>query len=172
MRSRWKSAPLPRGRLPAGFLIGLFLVFSPAALSQPTATFDTTEYETATSMILCDCGCHPQSVHDCACGRAAEMRREIQGMIVRGMSGEQVIAHYVDQVGDHIRIVPTAEGFNLLAWLGPLAALLVGSLVMILVIRRWSRPAADPSAIVDEELPPDADDGYRQRLRDALENLE
>lgn len=100
------------------------------------------------------------------------MRREIQGMITRGMSGEQVITHYVDQVGDHIRIVPTAEGFNLLAWLGPLAALLVGSLVMILVIRRWSRPAADRSAIVDEELTPDADDGYRQRLRDALENLE
>ena len=78
----------------------------------------------------------------------------------------------MDRVGDQIRIVPTAEGFNLVAWLGPLVALVAGSGLMILLIRRWARR---PDAVSAETQPPLAaavDDVYQQRLRDALENLE
>ncbi len=136
------------------------------------AGFDAAEYDRATRMILCDCGCHPQSAHDCACGRAAELRVEIHGLISQGMSGDEVIAHYVNRVGDHIRIVPTAEGFNLVAWLGPLFALLAGSLLMIFLIRRWARRTDAESTQTQTPLPAAVDDAYQQRLRDALENLE
>jgi len=134
--------------------------------------FDVAEYDKATGMILCDCGCHPQSVHDCACGRAAEMRAEIHGLVSQGMSGDEVIAQYVNRVGDQIRIVPTAEGFNLLAWLGPLFALVAGSVLMVFLIRRWARRSSAEST--ESQLLPQAaaDDAYQQRLRDALENLE
>ena len=136
------------------------------------AGFDAAEYDEATRMILCDCGCHPQSVHACACGRAAEMRVEIHGLVSQGMSGEEVIAHYVNRVGDQIRIVPTATGFNLVAWLGPLIGLVAGSVLMVLLIRRWTRRTAAESAATPSPPPVAVNDVYQQRLRDALENME
>ncbi len=160
-----------RQRAPA-YLIGLLLCVSVMAQAERATGFDAAEYDQATHMILCDCGCHPQSVHACACGRAAELRVEIHGLISQGMSGDEVIAEYVNRVGDHIRIVPTAEGFNLLAWLGPLFALVSGSVLMIFLIRRWARRTGEVSTETQTPLATAADDVYRQRLRDALENLE
>ncbi len=100
------------------------------------------------------------------------MRVEIHGLISQGMSGEEVIAQYVNRVGDHIRIVTTAEGFNLVAWLGPLFALLAGSVLVILLIRRWTRETDAASTQMQAPAPASGDEAYQQRLRDALENLE
>ncbi len=100
------------------------------------------------------------------------MRVEIHGLISQGMSGNEVIDQYVKRIGDHIRIVPTAQGFNLVAWLGPLVALLTGSLLTILLIRRWSRRTDTASTPTQAPLPAAVDHAYQQRLRDALENLE
>jgi len=135
--------------------------------------FDQAGYDQATSTILCDCGCHPQSVHDCACGRAAEMREEMRAMIVEGKTGDDIVAAYVAEHGEQIRVAPKAEGFNLVAWLGPALALLVASGSMFFVLRRWSNlkgsslhdPAPAPAG-------PPVDDAYRQRLDRALEKME
>ena len=68
-----------------------------------------------------------------------------------------------------IRIAPKAEGFNLVAWLGPLVALFVASTLMIVMLRRWSRDRPD-DATAAAELP--VNEAYRQRLRDALEKFD
>ena len=146
------------------------LLVSSAGAQETPAAFDTAGYEKATSTILCDCGCHPQSVHACACGRAAEMREEMHAMVASGMSGDEVIARYVERGGEQVLIVPEAKGFNLLAWLGPLGGLLAASAVLLLVLRRWSgRRAAEIESIAPT---PAADDPYHNRLRDALERFE
>jgi cytochrome c-type biogenesis protein CcmH/NrfF len=145
------------------------LVSSLAAQEVPPG-FDQEGYEKATTTLLCDCGCHPQSVHACACGRAAEMRDEMRAMIASGMSGDEVIAHYVKQGGEQVLIVPEAQGFNLVAWLGPLVALLGATGVLFLVLRRWSGRRA--ASIEPLEAAPAAGDPYHDRLRDALERFE
>jgi cytochrome c-type biogenesis protein CcmH len=134
------------------------------------AAFDQSGYEEAINTILCDCGCHPQTVNDCACGRAAEMRGEIRAMIDRGLSGEGVIAAYVAEHGEQIRVAPVASGFNLLAWIGPLAALVIASMGLALLARRWQRRR--PATVGSAPLPaPDANDPYVARLRRDLEKL-
>ena len=168
-RWRWKSEPL-RDRLLIGLLAAIFALS--AIADQDGTCLDDSEYEKATRMILCDCGCHPQSVHDCACGRAAEMRREIHGvMSAQCLTGEALIALYVEERGDQIRIAPTATGFNIVAWVGPSVGLLGATLLVLLMLRRWIRRRE----ITDAETPPPVepvDEHYRDRLRDALENLE
>jgi len=131
------------------------------------------EYMKAATTILCDCGCHPQSVHDCACGRAAEMRDEIAAMVAVGRTGDEVIAHYVAKRGEQIRIAPVARGFNLVAWIGPLLALLAASLGVAWVARRWSRaPAPAGGAPAPEALLPERpeDEAYRRRLQQAVDD--
>ncbi len=127
---------------------------------------DPVEFEKATRVILCDCDCHPQSVHDCACGRAEEMRNEIAEEIRKGLTGDQVIAAYVARYGDKIRIAPVASGFNLVAWLGPGVALLAGAAGVFVVIRRWTRAPSGAHGPGEASLPPD--DPYLERLEREL----
>jgi cytochrome c-type biogenesis protein CcmH len=150
---------------PAALILAALLAAVPVSL----AAVDE-EYERAATTILCDCGCHPQSVHDCACSRAAEMRDEIRALVEQGQTGEQVIAKYVAERGESIRIAPVARGFNLLAWLGPLAALGVALVTLVLVARRWATRARTDAAPAPETRR--ADDGaYRDRLRQEIEEL-
>ena len=159
-----------RERLLIG-LLAVLLALS-ASADQDGTCLDDAEYEKATRMILCDCGCHPQSVHDCACGRAAEMRREINGvMSAQCLTGDELIALYVEERGDQIRIAPTAAGFNIVAWVGPSVGLIGATLLVFLMLRRWNRRRET----TDGEAPPPVapvDERYRDRLRDALEKLE
>lgn len=129
------------------------------------------EYEIAAKTILCDCGCHPQSVFDCACVRAAEMRDEVRALVEQGKTGEAVIAAYVAKYGEKIRIAPTSQGFNLLAWAGPGLGILTAALLVALLLRRWKAKAAlDPS--VPPPAPLDPADPYAARLDAAMKELD
>ncbi len=131
------------------------------------------EYELATRTILCDCGCSPQSVHDCSCGHAAEVRDDIAGLIQSGRTGQQVIETYVARHGEKIRIAPVASGFNLFAWLGPGLAMLGGVLAVTLVLLRWKGKGADRRA-ADAPRPDAAstDDPYVARVEQQLREYE
>jgi cytochrome c-type biogenesis protein CcmH/NrfF len=152
----------------------LIVIAAVAALGSAPAPpdIDNESYEHATRAILCDCGCHPQSIRDCACGRADELGRHIAGMIRDGMSGEQVIADFVERKGEQIRVAPLATGFNLVAWLGPTVLFLAGAVGLVFVLRRWRRTAlleADASSAAPASPAVDPDDPYLARLQKDLE---
>jgi cytochrome c-type biogenesis protein CcmH/NrfF len=149
------------------------LLFATLCGAAPPAPGNSVEqaYDEAARTILCDCGCHPQSVHDCVCGRAAEMREEIHGLAVSGMTGEEIVARYVERHGPQIRVTPTATGFNLVAWVGPLVGLVLCSVGLAFLLRRWTRrPKADAAPVPAPPVP--AGDPYGERLERALERFE
>jgi cytochrome c-type biogenesis protein CcmH len=127
-------------------------------------------YEQAATSLLCDCGCHPQSVKECACGRADELRQALTADARSGKSGEQIIASYVARYGQKILVSPPASGFNLVAWTGPAIGLLGATIVISFMIRRWRRVE---SGLHPEPAVPvsGADDAYRARLRRELDDL-
>ena len=145
--------------------LALLLWTSLAAQQSETQTVHEAYLEAAQT-VLCDCGCHPQSVDSCSCGRADELRAEMRGMAESNMSGEEIIAHYVAIHGEKILIAPKARGFNLVAWLMPLALLILSSIGILLVIRHWHRPVAT----VTESL--DIDDPNLERLQRMLKDAE
>lgn len=133
--------------------------------SVPLTQAQRLEWDAAVQVILCDCGCHPQSVKECACGRAAEMRDEIAAAVGGGKTGTQVIQDYVARYGEKILIAPSTQGFNLVAWLGPGFGFLVAAIGLAVLLRRWRAatipaPAAAPTPI--------ADDAYARRLESEL----
>jgi len=125
-------------------------------------------YEQAASAILCDCGCHPQSVKDCACVRAGEMREAIAAEAASGKTGDAIVASYVARYGQKILVTPPASGFNLVAWLAPSAGLIATALCMALLIRRWRRTAAPPATAAAAGP---ADPAYLARLERDLKDL-
>ena len=154
--------------------LGLLLLFVLVAL--PLMADPSDDYREVIRTIRCDCGCHPQSVEDCACGRADQMRQTIAGLVEgrdgqQAMSAKAVIAQYVAEQGEQIRISPAATGFNLVAWLGPLIALVLGLAGAVSLVRHLARRAdtAVAGGPVETVPPVDLDDPYRAKLRKQLE---
>jgi len=159
-------------------LAGLVVVMGLMLTAPAAADLDPVEHKIATRAILCDCGCHPQSVEDCACGRAAQMRREMAGLIESGppggdgtgMTGEELIGHYVALHGEQVLITPSADGFNLVAWIGPFVGLFAATTILLLMLRRWK--AAQPVTADGAPVEIDLEDPYLKRLQSELEELE
>lgn len=130
---------------------------------------DAVQVEAAASEILCDCGCHPQSIKDCACGHADMRWDEIAADVAAGKTADQIIADRVERFGEKILVAPKARGFSLLAWIGPGIALILAALGLTLGLRRWvGRTAAAPAGGGPVE-PAAVDPVYLERLRRDLE---
>ena len=128
-------------------------------------------YEKAAGAILCDCGCHPQSVLACACSHAEEMREAIAAEAKAGRTAEEIIAGFVARSGESILVVPRAEGFNLLAWLGPGVALVIAIAGMALLVRRWRAGGSREALAHPAGAAPPPDETDLARLKRAIDEL-
>jgi cytochrome c-type biogenesis protein CcmH len=97
---------------------------------------------------------------------AERMREFIRQRIEAGDSESEIEAALVAQFGEAVLASPPKEGFNLLAWVLPLAGGAIAVAAVAVALRRWSRarpeaapavggaPALDPDLErrIDEEL--------------------
>jgi cytochrome c-type biogenesis protein CcmH len=88
---------------------------------------------------------------------AERMREFIRARIEAGDSEGEIEAALVDQFGEAVLASPPKEGFNLLAWVLPLAGGAVAVAAVAVALRRWSRtrPEASPSVSGAPALDPD-----------------
>jgi cytochrome c-type biogenesis protein CcmH len=80
--------------------------------------------------------CQNLSVADSPSRLAAQIRADISRRLGGGQDPEQVRAFYVARYGRWIDLSPEARGLGLVAWLAPAAALAVGVVVAVVVLRR------------------------------------
>ncbi len=96
---------------------------------------------------------------------ATQMRGFIRERIAAGDTKDEIKAELVDEFGEGVLAAPPKSGFNLIAWLLPLAGLLAALVAITLLARRYTRvrpeaaaagagPPLDPELEqrVDEEL--------------------
>jgi cytochrome c-type biogenesis protein CcmH len=90
---------------------------------------------------------------------AERMRLFISDRIAAGDTKSEIKSKLVAQFGDAVLAAPPKEGFNLLAWVLPLAGVGLAAAALALLARRWARsrePAvADPSSNGRTPLDPD-----------------
>jgi cytochrome c-type biogenesis protein CcmH len=70
---------------------------------------------------------------------ADRMRTFIRERIAAGDTKSEIKARLVAQFGESVLAAPPKRGFNLLAWVLPLAGVIAGLVVVGLLARRWSR---------------------------------
>jgi len=123
--------------------------------------------------LTCQCGCG-LTVANCnhpSCSFSVPVREQIESMIGKGQSGPQIIAFYRHQYGEKVLSAPTTEGFNILAWLMPFAALALGGAFIVYTTNRWrSAPAPDKGqpAPPAKKASPQFDAALRRRLEDEI----
>ncbi|MFI4930878.1 MAG: cytochrome c-type biogenesis protein CcmH [Burkholderiales bacterium] len=97
--------------------------------------------------------CQNQTIADSQAGLADDLRREIREQLLRGSTDEQVVQYMTDRYGDFIRYRPAVKGTTVALWIGPVALLIGGLLILVLVLRRRARMAPDqfePDALDDD----------------------
>lgn len=90
--------------------------------------------------------CQGNSIQDSPSELAQEMRSVIRDQLVAGKTPDDVRAYFVDKYGEWILLQPKAQGFNLVVYIVPLVAILVGALVVTRSVRRWTAQASQKEA--------------------------
>lgn len=89
--------------------------------------------------------CQGNSIQDSPSELAQQMRDLIKDQLRSGKTPDEVRAYFVDKYGEWILLSPKAEGLNLIVYIVPVVALLVGGLVVWRTVRRWTAtPQAQP----------------------------
>jgi cytochrome c-type biogenesis protein CcmF len=120
--------------------------------------------------IICMCGtCGRKRVGECTCSMAADMRKEIAGLVAQGKTREEVLQYYVAKYGSEEPLSqPIDKGFNRIAWALPYATGLAGVLLLGFAAVRLSKrtQTAAPAAA------PAGNAALEQRLDDELRDLD
>jgi len=97
--------------------------------------------------------CQGESVADSPSTISQQMRAVIRQQLHSGKSDQEIIQYFVDRYGEQIVWSPPWQGFTLLAWLVPIALLLIGAFLLLTVLRNWrSAPSSQPADTDDPEL--------------------
>jgi cytochrome c-type biogenesis protein CcmH len=95
---------------------------------------------------------------------AQQMKAEIRRRIAQGWTEKQILDEMVANYGSNVLSTPATHGFDLLAWMLPLAAVAVGAVALGIGAWYWThgrpgdpeRPAAGPPPSAEDEARVDA----------------
>jgi cytochrome c-type biogenesis protein CcmH len=90
--------------------------------------------------------CEGQTLDQSQAPAAQRVKAFIRGRCAAGATEGDVKSELVADFGERILAAPPREGFNLLAWLLPVAGLLAGAVAVGIAAWRWSRPDQPPPA--------------------------
>lgn len=113
------------------------------------AAVDSGDLEKRTSAVAAQLRCpvcQGLSIQDSPSELAQQMRGVVRDQLGAGKTPDEVKRYFTDKYGEWILLEPKAEGFNILIYLLPVAAVIGGIAVIAMAVKRWSSPApADPS---------------------------
>jgi cytochrome c-type biogenesis protein CcmH len=109
--------------------------------------------------LKCQCGC-PLDIYTCrttdfACPVSPRVHADVQTLIAGGYTEAEIRDAFVAVYGERVLTAPKPQGFNLLAYVAPFAAITVFGGFAAWVIHRWrQQPPLDADA--DVRIPPSA----------------
>jgi cytochrome c-type biogenesis protein CcmH/NrfF len=86
---------------------------------------------------------HPGGAFSGPCDTAKSELKEVDDLLAKGQSEQQIIDSFVREYGTIAYIEPPKHGFGLVAWLMPVFYTVIGLAVVVFVVKKWSshRPA-------------------------------
>jgi cytochrome c-type biogenesis protein CcmF len=136
--------------------------------------------ERAMKELLCVCGCPRESVFDCKCGAAAQLRKQVMDYLGqsqfdlktpagRDAAYEAVLDNFVKTYGgEQVLSTPRSK----LSWLFPSVAVIGGLALLIVAGRRWvgrgAAVATTTAAAAATATAASEDDAYADKLDDEL----
>lgn len=121
--------------------------------------------------MMCVCGCN-QILLECnhvGCSYSTRMRDELTAAVTRGDSDNDVLQWFIQNYGTTVLAVPTANGFNRLAWIMPYFALVFGIGLVTTIVWVWKKRPLTPHASVPVAVRGHDLDRFRQQAQKETE---
>jgi cytochrome c-type biogenesis protein CcmH len=122
-------------------------VAAPPAVAAPQTVADSVlEAHTAAlaSQLRCPV-CQGLSIQDSPSELSQQMRAVVKDQLREGKTPEQVKAYFISKYGEWILLEPKAHGFNVLVYAMPVVLVALGLGVIVLAVRKWTRPPDVPA---------------------------
>jgi cytochrome c-type biogenesis protein CcmH/NrfF len=113
----------------------------PEALAFESAAGRKDPARQITSQLICPCSCG-EILSGCTCDTGKAMQAFVSDELKSGKGREEIVASLVAKYGEVIRGAPKPEGFNLVVWVAPFVATLLGFAIAAVVLLRWVRRRA------------------------------
>lgn len=154
-------------------VLALTLVAVPDSQAQEPVTDDEVN-EVARDLYCPVCENTPLDV--CPTQACQDWRAEIRAQLGQGKTEEEIQQYFVERYGARVLAEPPSEGFNLIVWILPVLAVVVGGFFFVRFLRNLQQ---SDSAAVDSgtsmeaqasavEPPPPADDDYISRVEEEV----
>lgn len=143
----------------------------PTPVPQRTVTDD--EVNAVARQLYCPV-CENVPLDVCPTQACSDWRAEIRTMLEQGKSTQDVLNYFKDRYGQRVLATPQARGFNLLVWILPPIAAIIGLGIVVLTLRRLApkaesaAAASEPSLFRYDNLDPE----YVARLESDLREME
>ena len=137
-------------RILIGMVFGFFLLHVHAAIEP--LSFKNQEQENQYRRLLAEVRClvcQNQSLAESNAGLAGDLRKIIYEEVQKNASDEEIVDFLVSRYGDFVLYRPPVKSSTYLLWYGPLALILVGVTVVVIMIRK--RGKIEQNALSEEE---------------------
>ena len=130
-------------RLAAGVALLAIAAFAtalpPAAFANESAAGSKADPVRAiTSQLICPCSCG-EVLSGCTCETGIALKGYVDTEIKAGKNKDTIEAALVSKYGEVILGAPKAKGFNLVVWVAPFAATILGFGIATMFLTRWVR---------------------------------
>jgi cytochrome c-type biogenesis protein CcmH len=144
----------------AGILIMLLLSAGTVAAQEGEPTDD--EVNAIAGELYCPV-CPNEPLDVCQTQACVQWRNVIREKLAEGWSEEQIKQHFVDQYGARVLASPPAKGFNILVYILPPLAFILGVVILVRAVRSWRT-----SGEVDAAESVVGDDPYLAQMEEEL----
>lgn len=152
------------------FVLFAFLIFlAPMAAAQEDPQ-DVRRIAEESLVCLCGCGSNIRTCPHTNCGFAIPARKEIEGLANKGVGVQEIIDIFKAKYGGDVLVAPPKEGFNMIAYAGPFAVVIIALIGVVVVMKRWTSKGLQDEAntlshMHDEKLA-EIDDQIEKELED------
>ena len=109
-------------------------------------------------------GCsHPGGAFSGPCEAAQAELREVDAMLAKNMTEQQIIDAFVAKYGSVVYVEPPKKGFGLVAWIMPVFYVVVGLGIVVYLVRKWATRPLTP-APAGPSVPNEALDRVRAQV--------
>jgi len=158
--------------------LAAFMLLAPmsATAGVPLGKDGEVLYDRVCKELMCLCGCN-QTVRACphtACDSAIPTRNKIKDLIGQGKNHDEILASFVKDKGQIILSKPKEEGFNLIGYILPAAAIIVVGALVFNLIKGWTRSGASTASqtVARKEPAAGSGDPLAERMKKELSEFE
>ena len=154
------------------WIIPLLLTAFLSPIYAQSAPGDIQSEVEAEMMCLCGCG---QTVKNCPhenCGFAVPARKQIATLVNEGKTKKEIFDFFVNKYGEEILSAPRKQGFNLIGYIMPFAALLAAAALIMVIIKSWTGRGIKDEEETLPEARQDKDPELDRLVEDELKEID